>query len=142
MKFENIKNKRIEHFVDNGIDKYRKNINITISEMIKVFLDNNGFCVFKNDNSDFIGYIDLADLELITKFVKEIKTIGNKSVKDMVSDDKIKLRKETINSNESLITVLEKLNSTIQNYYPIFKKDVLIGRVSKRILKEKIKDIY
>jgi len=137
-----ILNKKIELFVDNGIDKYRRFDEIKIIDMIKIYLENNGFFIVMNKTSNFVGYLDLADMKKIKNIYDEINNYKNKTIKELIEDKEIILRTEKIDSNTPLIDVLKKLNMTDQNYFPIFKGDILIGRISKKILKEKIEQLY
>src|SRR3989344_4750672 len=137
-----ILNKKIELFVDNGIDKYRRFDEIKIIDMIKIYLENNGFFIVMNKTSNFVGYLDLADMKKIKNIYDEINNYKNKTIKELIEDKEIILRTEKIDSNTPLIDVLKKLNMTDQNYFPIFKVDILIGRISKKILKEKIEQLY
>lgn len=136
-----IENKKIELFVENGIDKYRRCDDIKLMELIKVFLDNNGFIIFMNKDSKFIGYLDLADIEIIKKFFME-KEDKSKKISDFIKENKINLRKEKIDSDTPLIDVLKKLDTNTQNYFPVFRGDILLGRISKIIISDKIKDLY
>lgn len=139
---EDIINKKIGLFVENGIDKYRRNEEIKTEEMIKVYLDNNGFLIINDKDSKFIGYLDLADIEKIKILFEKIKEYRGKTIKELIQDNKINLRCEKIDYNTSLLEALMKLNRSEQNYYPVFNGEILIGRISKLILKEKIKDLY
>ena len=142
MKFEDIKNKKIELFVDNGIDKYRKSDDIKPKELVEVFMGNDGFFVLRNKDSNFVGYLDLADLGLIKNLVKKINDYKDKTIKELIDEGVIKLRTESIDSNFPLIDVLRKLDISNQNYFPILKEGILLGRISKKLLKEKINNLY
>ena len=65
-----------------------------------------------------------------------------KTIKDLIKEKQIKFRDGFIDSNDSLGDVIERLNESEQIYFPVIKNNVLIGRVSKRILRGKIKDLY
>ncbi|MBU2634635.1 MAG: CBS domain-containing protein [Nanoarchaeota archaeon] len=143
---QNLNNKKIELFVDNSIDNYRKKEGISVEEMIKIYLDNEGFFILGDEDNKMVGYLDVIDLDQIRKIIKglnekEIYLKGD-TIKDLIEKSLIKFRDTFIDSNEKLIEVVRKLNDSEQIYFPVIKKDTLIGRISRRILLEKIKDLY
>ena len=123
-----ILNKKIELFVDNGIDKYRRFDEIKIIDMIKIYLENNGFFIVMNKTSNFVGYLDLADMKKIKNIYDEINNYKNKTIKELIEDKEIILRTEKIDSNTPLIDVLKKLiehPKTIEGMKD-FKKDAVL----------------
>jgi CBS domain-containing protein len=141
-----INNKKIELFVDNGIDNYRKGEETTVGELLRTYFDNEGFFVLGDEGKKPKGYIDSSDIMQITAIIdaSEEETVDymNDTIKALINKDLINLREDFIDSNEKLIEVIEKLNNSNQTYFPVLKKDILIGRVSKKLLREKIKDLY
>ncbi len=140
-----LNNKKIVLFVDNGIDNYRKKDNIHIEKMLKVYLENDGFFVLGDKNNKTLGYLDILDLFQLRKILEGLKK-GNinlkETIKDLLNKNLITFRINFIDSNEKLIDVTKKLDNSEQTYFPVIKNNILIGRVSKRILREKIKDLY
>ena len=55
MRLDDIKNKKIELFADNGIDNYRKTEEITIKELLKMYLENDGFFILEDKNHSVLG---------------------------------------------------------------------------------------
>ena len=141
-----LNNKKIELFVDNAIDNYRKKEGITVREMLKIYFDNGGFFVLGDENNKTLGYLDILDMTQIKKIMEGLKEqkidYKKDTIKNLIEKNFIILREDFIDSDEKLINVLERLNSSEQIYFPVIKKGVLIGRVSKRLLREKIKDLY
>ena len=142
----NLKNKKIELFVENSIDNYRKKEEISIREMLKVYFDSEGFFVLKDEKDKTIGYLDILDLFQLKKIIELLKkkdlNYSKDTVKDLKKKDLINFREDYINYDEKLIDVIEKLDNSEQTYFPVLKKGVLIGRVSKRIIREKLKELY
>lgn len=144
---QNIANKKIKLFVDNGVDRYRKEEDITIQEMLITYLENNGFFVLADKNLKFLGYLDMADIKLIKEIIEDINGSKKKynpsdKISELLKKKSIKLREETIEADTKVIDALKKLDKSEQNYFPIVEKGILLGRISKRILKEKIEDLY
>lgn len=142
-----IQNKKIKLFVENGVDKYRRNDKITLKEMIKIYLENYGFFILANDKLDLIEYLDMVDLPMIRKIIGKMEGNnseydGNKPLSELIKKQLIKFRNETINADMKLIDVLRRLDNSEQNYFPVVENGILLGRVSKRILKEKLDEIY
>ena len=141
MRLGDIKNKKIELFADNGIDNYRKTEEITIKELLKMYLENDGFFILEDKNHSVLGYLDAADLDKIKKLIEDPK-VHSKTIKDIKNSKKILLREEYIQANETIAEVISKIEKSGQKFFPIIKNGVLIGRISKSILKRKIKDLY
>lgn len=142
-----IRTKRIGLFVENGISRYIKNDKITLKEMITTYLENNGFFALGDDKLNLIGYLDISDLQIIKDLLEKIEKKDpeykeESLLKDLITKQLIDFRKETINPNEKLIDVLKKLDNSEQNYFPIVENNILLGRISKKILKEKIEALY
>lgn len=143
----NIRNKKIGLFVDNGVSKYMNQDTIELKDMIRIYLENHGFFVLIDNEFNLKGYLDLADLQNIKEIIEKMNGGDSNYKKDkllseMIKDELIKLRTETINSNEKLIDVLKKLDSSDQNYFPVIEGDTLLGRISRKIIEEKIGEIY
>lgn len=143
---QNLNKKKIELFVDNGIDKYRRKEDISIKDMLQIFFENEGFFVLGDDKNLTIGYLDTIDIDQIKKIIEKVNKreidYEKKTIKDLIKEKQIKFRDGFIDSNDSLGDVIERLNESEQIYFPVIKNNVLIGRVSKRILRGKIKDLY
>jgi CBS domain-containing protein len=140
-----IENKKIELFVDNGIDKYRATDKIKIIDVLSIFFDNKGFFVLEEENHKVIGYLDMSDIEEIREIMKKVSEdtkILNLSFKEYRQKYKIKLKTELINADERVIDVIKKIEKEMQNYFPVVDDGVLIGRISKRIIKEKLEELY
>lgn len=139
---EDIKSKKIELFAQNGIDKYRKNEDISVLDMMQVYLENNGFILVTDKQNNFLGYLDLSDIDIIKGLFARMKDIKDKSIKELIKSKEITLRTEKISADTELIVVLKKLENIEQNYFPVFRDNILLGRVSKKIIREKIDEIY
>lgn len=143
---QNLNNKKIELFVDNGIDNYRRKEDITLDKMLKVYFDNEGFFVLGDENNKTIGYLDILDLDQIKKIMELLnkKEINYKkdTIKDLIQKNLIRFRVNFIDAEEKLIEVIKKMNNSEQTYFLVTKNNILIGRISKRIVVEKIKDLY
>jgi hypothetical protein len=141
---QDLNNKKIELFADNGIDNYRKDDSISIGKMIEIYLANDAFFVLGKD-SVTDGYLDLADLDQIKKLVEGIKNNQIKredKIKDLKNEWRLTFRNEFVDSNEKLSDVIDKINGSQQKYFPVIKSKVLIGRVSKEIIRKKINELY
>ena len=110
--------------------------------MISIYLDNDGFFVLIDKEYKLVGYLDLSDLSLIKQIVEDRVKNQEKTIQDLINEDKIKFRTEIIDYDTTLNEVITKLNNSNQIFFPIVKSNLLIGRVSKKILKEKIEDLY
>jgi len=142
MNLEEVKYKKIGNFVDNSIDKYRAKDNINFESMLKTYINNNGFFVVIDDNNKLIGYFDMYDMPLMKSLFVNFEESKTKTIRQLIDEGKLKLRSETVDYNEKVIDVLKKINGGSQNYYPVMREGILIGRVSKKILKEKIDELY
>ncbi len=140
-----ISNKKIELFADNRIDKYRTTDSITLKEMINIFFRNQGFFVLEDENHKIRGYLDMADISIIKELLdifEKNMSLYTQTINIYLKKNKIEFRTETINSEDTVINVIHKLEESKQNYFPVIKEGILIGRISKRIIKEKIDDLY
>jgi len=142
MGLENIKYRKIGNYVDNDIDRYRAKEDINFKQLLDIYVKNNGFFVLINEQNKPIGYLDMRDSDLIKKMINDIDDNKDKTILELKQEGKLKFRKEFIEYDERVIDVLRKLDKSLQNYYPVIKEGNLVGRISKRILKEKIDELY
>jgi len=133
--------KEVGLFIENNIDSYRSNSNkIKFINMMKKFFDNDGFFVLCKSDGEVEGYIDTVNLPEITKLIDNNEKIFDKKISDI--DQKI-FNKYLVNRTESVKSVLEELHKSNQTFFPVVNsQNQLIGRVSIKILKEKIDKIY
>lgn len=137
-----IGNKKVELFVDNGIDKYRKCDDISVKEMLNIFFENQGFFVLEEKDHKIKGYLDMADMDIFKKIIDEFDAVNKLTVKEYVKKESLRLRSMIIKSDETVLQVLKKIEKEEQNYFPVVENDILIGRISKRIIQDKIGDLY
>jgi hypothetical protein len=140
----NIKNKKIELFVDNGIDGYRRTDEATLLDLGEVYVKNRGFFVLADSNYKTIGYLDLRDLESVSRLIEGFRTdinLAKKKIKEK-GGNYLTFRTDFISHDEKLIDVVKRLNQQNQNYIPVVKNNILIGRVSREILRKKFKDLF
>lgn len=144
---KDIRNKKIELFVDNGIGRYMRKDTLKLKEMINIYLENNGFFILIGDEFNLKGYLDLADLQIIKDIIKKMDDgvsdyKPDKPISKIIKEGLIELRTETISSDDKLIDVLKKLDGSDQNYFPVIEGGVLLGRISRKIIEENIEEIY
>lgn len=142
MNLEEVKNKKIGNFADNSSDNYRGKDSITFEEMLKKYLNNTGFFVIIDDENKLKGYFDMEDIGLMKPIHDKFDDNKHKTIKQLIDEGRLKLRTSTIDYNEKVIDVLKRLSRGSQNYYPVMKEGMLIGRISRKILKEKIDELY
>ena len=142
MILKEIKNKKIELFVENEIDRYKKNLTISPVEMVETYLNSEGFIVFVNIDNKFIGYLEKSDINKLSEIINNQNSSLIKNIKQLLDDNKLKLKEDYIDYSEKLINVLNKLNNSPQIFFPVIKNNYLIGRVSKDKLKKRIDEIY
>ena len=140
MTIADLKNKKIEYFVDNGIDRYRRKNSAKVGDMIKIYLDNNGFFVLMDEEFKFVGYLDVVDADSIKKLLDNYNSYKDKTIQEILDSKELLLRVKTIEANTSVIETIEKLDCSKQIYFPVVKNGFLVGRVSKDILKKKLEE--
>ena len=130
--------KEVGLFIENNIDNYRlEEKGLNFQKMLKTFLDNE-FVVITSEDRTVKGYLDVSD-------ANKIKTLIDNKVplSTDFSELDLELNQEMFRSKTPVKVVLESLKKNKQQYLPILTQDrKLIGRVSIKIIKNKINKLY
>ena len=140
--------KEVGLFIERGIDNYTVTSDMKLWQIKhKYFTENNGgFLVLINEHRKPIGYLELSDLNMLNTIcsisLKYSEDLLLKKIDELKKDRIIKFREDFVEAEETVESVLNKLNNKNRTYFPVTRDGFLVGRFSKRILRDKLDKLY